>query len=186
MSLVKTDLNYTRQGKKKQFAVLHNSLPARTIQQAFTNWLVHTTDYTDADFCKYVESKEVGAVCLTVNDINQLHRQIGHAGQYQICFPDLSPQIPGDAQRAKNIIACLNTKTGMDLFDQTLHWVEFEQDWQVEQIMRELSSEFPSVLMQLDMDLPDYGLYRMYAWNGKVQYSEASIVFDAFDKTVLH
>jgi hypothetical protein len=72
----KADIKFTVNGKKHKFSVVHNlpRMRGTSVEDAFNNWIVKTSKYTDADFCEYIMSKDPSFLCITMGEYSELNK----------------------------------------------------------------------------------------------------------------
>lgn len=73
MKMTRADIEFNVDKKPVKFVVMHN-IPdhfGMSLDDALTNWLYRTKEYTAKSFCAYVRSKQTGFIILTEEEYNE-------------------------------------------------------------------------------------------------------------------
>lgn len=81
MNLSKADIEFTveQDGKEQEikFSVIHNlpEINGLSLRDALENWMFRTKKFTAKSLCKYINNKQTGYTCMTVEEYEKIMQQ---------------------------------------------------------------------------------------------------------------
>lgn len=68
--MLKCDIKFDIDKKRYSFSIVHNlpDVPGLRIEDAVQNWIFRAEEYTGADLCRYIASKDLEFIAVTLNN----------------------------------------------------------------------------------------------------------------------